>query len=78
MNLIEQLKIQAMYQRQVSGKTEQAAPEIPSKSETPSKSDIAVMKKADIVEWLEAHGVDDPQGSVSDMRDQLRSIMFVD
>jgi hypothetical protein len=45
---------------------------------TPSKSDIATMKKADVIEWLEAHGMDSPTGSVADLRDLLRSVMFLD
>lgn len=43
----------------------------------PSKSDIASMKKADCVEWLEAHGAD-TSGKIADLRDRLRSIMFVE
>lgn len=50
----------------------------PTASDVPSKSDIAVMKRADLIEWLEAHGVDAPDGSVAEMREQLRAIMFVD
>lgn len=44
----------------------------------PSKSDIATMKKADVVEWLEAHGVDAPDGKVLDLRKQLTQIMWAD
>ena len=43
----------------------------------PSKSDIAGMKKVECVEWLEAHGIDDPKGSVADLRKQLAAIIYV-
>jgi len=44
----------------------------------PSKSDIATMKKGDVIEWLEAHGVTGASGTVSELRDRLRRTMFVD
>jgi hypothetical protein len=44
----------------------------------PSKSDIAGMKKADVVEWLEAHGVVDPAGSVADLRATLRKMIYLE
>jgi hypothetical protein len=48
----------------------------PATSDTPSKSDIATMKKADVKGWLEARGVSNPKGSVADLRGQLRAVMF--
>lgn len=43
----------------------------------PSKSDIARMPKAEVIEWLEAHGVENPDGKVGFLRDKLTQIMFV-
>lgn len=57
------------------------APEGDAKNEVspiPTKSEISSMKKTDCVDWLKAHGVDDPQGPVSDLRDVLRSVMYSD
>jgi hypothetical protein len=48
------------------------------KVDVPSKSDIATMKKADVIEWLEAHGVPAHDGSITDLRAMLRSVMFLD
>jgi len=42
----------------------------------PTRSEIATMKKADCIEWLDAHGVSEPQGTVADLRDMLRSVMY--
>lgn len=36
------------------------------------------MKKAEIIEALEAHGVEKPEGLVDDLREQLKKIVFVD
>lgn len=38
---------------------------------------IEKMSKADVVELLEAHGVDAPTGKVADLRDQLARVMFM-
>ncbi len=38
---------------------------------------IATMKKGDLAELLEAHGVTEPPKGVAAMRDLLTSIMFV-
>lgn len=38
---------------------------------------IGKMKKKDVVELLEAHGVVDASGSVSELREMLLGIMFV-
>lgn len=43
----------------------------------PTREDIATMKKADIAEWLEAHGAD-AGGKVADMRKRLTQIMFLE
>lgn len=55
-----------------------AVPQGAETGDIPGKSDIAGMKRAELIEWLEAHGVDDPQGPVAELRDQLRAIMFMD
>ena len=44
----------------------------------PSREEIGTMKEAEIVVWLEAHGVTDPKGSVADLRDALVSIMYLE
>lgn len=40
--------------------------------------DIDSMKKVEVVEMLEAHGVENPQGKVGELREVLRTIMFVE
>lgn len=44
----------------------------------PTADDIAKMPKAELVEWLKAHGVDAPEGKVAELREVLTKIMFVD
>ena len=39
---------------------------------------IAAMPKADVVEHLKAHGVDAPKGKVSELREALRNVAFLD
>lgn len=52
------------------------APEEPS---IPTRESIAAMGKAEVREWLEAHGAEVPKGrSVAQMRDDLARVMFVD
>ena len=43
----------------------------------PTRDEIAKMKKPQVVEWLEAHGVESPKGAVADLREALAEIMFV-
>lgn len=50
----------------------------PEPSGIPKKSDIATMKKSDLLEWLEAHGVDNADGTVAELRDILRAVLFVE
>lgn len=38
---------------------------------------IASMKRADVIDLLEAHGVEGATGPVGKLRDQLTAIMFV-
>ena len=44
----------------------------------PSKAEIAAMKKADVIEWLEAHGVEKPTGNLADLRDTLRATIYLE
>lgn len=45
----------------------------------PSREDIATMSKADVREWLVAHGADAPKGAtVAQMRAALIRVMFVE
>lgn len=44
----------------------------------PSRTDIARMSKAEVVEWLEAHGVEAPNGKLADLKAELAAIMFVE
>lgn len=44
----------------------------------PTKTDIARMPKAELVEWLEAHGVEAPEGTAAELREKLTAIMFAD
>ncbi len=44
----------------------------------PTREEIAKMPKPDLLEWLKAHGVEEPKGQVKDLRKRLTSIMFVD
>lgn len=39
---------------------------------------ITMMTKAEVVGWLKAHGVENPEGKVGDLRKQLTAIMFVE
>ena len=44
----------------------------------PTREEVAKMPKAEVVSWLKAHGVKAPEGGVSELREQLTAIMFVD
>lgn len=44
----------------------------------PTREEIATMKKADVVDWLKAHGVDDPTGSIAKLREKLTAIMYME
>lgn len=43
-----------------------------------SPDDIDQLGKADVREYLEAHGVDEIPGKVGEMRDLLKQVMFPD
>lgn len=43
----------------------------------PTRESIATMPKAEVVEWLDAHGVEGAKGKVADLRKTLTEIMFV-
>lgn len=55
---------------QARGRTETAA--------LPTRDEIASMPKAEVVDWLQAHGVDEPKGKVSDLREELTRIMYME
>jgi hypothetical protein len=57
---------------------EEKAEAVSAAGNVPTKTQIAGMKKADAIEWLEAHGVDSPQGGIAELRAHLRSVMYVD
>lgn len=44
----------------------------------PTREDVAKMPKAEVIEWLEAHGVEKPDGPLTDLRAKLTAIMFVE
>lgn len=44
----------------------------------PSKTDIARMPKAELAEWIEAHGVDSPDGTVAELREKLTRMIYTD
>lgn len=43
-----------------------------------TREDIAKMPKAEVIEYLAAHGVDAPEGKLDDLRAQLVAIMFIE
>ncbi len=44
----------------------------------PSKSDVARMPKDEVIEWLEAHGVDYPHRTpLPELRGALRRLLYV-
>lgn len=45
---------------------------------TPTREEIAKMPKTEVASWLEAHGVEAPDGGVAELREQLTAIMFAD
>lgn len=51
-------------------------------SDSPAKpitrSDIARMSKPDLIEMLEAHGVDDTSGKSPELKKRLEAVMFID
>lgn len=49
-----------------------AAPSVPQ-----SPGEIDKMPKKEVKDYLEAHGDDNPTGTVAELRDRLKSVMFV-
>lgn len=43
-----------------------------------TRESIAAMKKAEIVELLEAHGVEKPAGPVAELRKRALSVVFLE
>ena len=54
-------------------KPKEAAPSVPQ-----SLEDIEDLRKGEVREWLEAHGVSDIPPKVADMKDMLKRVMFFD
>ena len=51
---------------------------VPITNDTPTREAIAAMDKAEVLEWLDAHGWDgDKRLGVEKLRDALTAIMFV-
>ncbi|KIC12863.1 hypothetical protein RA19_00200 [Leisingera sp. ANG-M1] len=44
--------------------------------EPQSREEIAKLPKPAVVKWLKARGVEKPEGSVAELRDQLAELMF--
>lgn len=44
----------------------------------PTRSEIATMPKAQVIEWLEAHGVEAPEGKLADLKAALVKILYVE
>ena len=53
------------------------SPETPDAAKAITREDIASMKKADVAELLDAHGVE-ADGKIGEMRERLEAVMFVD
>lgn len=45
--------------------------------EIPTADEIATMKRAQVVEWLQAHGVDSPTGRLPDLRATLERVIYL-
>lgn len=43
----------------------------------PSREDIAGMKRSEVVEWLQAHGVESPKGRIEDLRAALERAIYL-
>lgn len=71
MKMTDQIKLQELYSSGYFAKKN------PSDALLPDRNAIASMKKAEVVEWLEAHGAE-TKGKVGDLRARLTAIMFVD
>jgi hypothetical protein len=44
----------------------------------PTREEISKMGKGEVVDWLDAHGVEGAKGKVADLRNQLARILYVD
>ncbi len=51
---------------------------VPNPRRIPSREEVAKMPKPELVEWLEAHGIEGPEGGVADLRKSLTSILYVE
>jgi len=67
----EQIQQAEAKRRMIATKANDQKPKIPENPE-----DIDELKKADLVELLKAHGDDKPEGKVSELKAQLKAVMF--
>lgn len=51
---------------------------VEAKAGIPTREDIATMPKTEVVDWLEAHGVEGAKGKVADLRKSLTEIMYME
>lgn len=43
----------------------------------PTREEIADMPRSEVIEWLQAHGVDDPRGKLTDLRAALERVIYL-
>jgi hypothetical protein len=43
----------------------------------PTREEVLEMDKPEVLEWLEAHGVESPEGDVRKLRKTLNSVLYV-
>lgn len=76
MKIKDQLRLQAMYAAGAFTvgelKANADASRVPQ-----SPDDIDDLRKGEVREWLEVHGVENPPAKVADMKDMLKRVMFV-
>lgn len=80
MNMKEQLAMQALYNRRVAGADAFERTEAPAKSTgdgggSPSRTDVARMNKAELVEELRKRDMG-TDGNANDLRDSLLDVLF--
>lgn len=49
----------------------------PAGVQLPTREEIASMKRADVIEWLEAHGIEGPVGKLADLRAMLERAFYL-
>lgn len=53
------------------------APKDETPTSIPTREDIAGMKRSEVVEWLQAHGVEAPKGRIEDLRAALERAIYL-